>query len=159
VLNRVGNGAAVAALPLAAAIAAYAKGCMIFTAIFGALSVLVMLVACAPWIPVVRGLLPGRRRAAAIEDLLFHGSKLVDQSVTSEAEYREWEAAWQEWQSAITTRLSKWDAQRVIHPQIIDYAIPGSFNDVHDRSRNALSHQVRALETVLDREPAWARGR
>jgi len=159
VLNRVGNGATVAALSLAAAIAAYTEDCPLFTAIFGALTGLVLLIACAPWIPVVREVLPGRRRAVAIEGLLFHGSKLFEQSVTSETEYGEWEAAWQEWQAAIKTRLSKWDAQRVIHPQIISYGIVGSFNDVHDRSRNALGHQVRALETVLDREPTWARGR
>lgn len=156
-LNRVGNGAAVAALPLAAAIAAFTGDCMLFTAIFGALTGVVMFVACAPWLPVVRNLLPGRRRVAALESLLLEGSRLEARSVSSDDEYAAWQATWQDWQRAVMARLSTWDAQSVIHTRVISYAIRGSFHKEHEGCRNALGHQIRALEAVLDREPDWAR--
>src|SRR5438067_182983 len=88
-LGRVGSGAAVAALPWAAAIVAATQGSLVIGLLFGLLTGAIMLWAYAPVIPRLRNLVPGVRRVAALEAAWVEGHRLFYET-PGQAELRGW---------------------------------------------------------------------
>ena len=80
-LGRIGSGAAVAALPLAALLwAASASGRSLAGYVAAVVLAGVLAVTFAPWIPVVRDRLPTVRRAAQLEKFWALGHEITQQN-------------------------------------------------------------------------------
>jgi hypothetical protein len=151
VLGRIGTGAAVAALPLAALLwAASSSGRFVAGIVSAVLLVSVLATTFAPWVPHVGDRLPGARRIAQLEAFWVEGHKVTQQEVNRSEDLPTLRSRTEQWTKVagdwIEGHISAVEAERFRRPTLPPYPSSPKLSIFHA----AHQHAVARIEAQLD---------
>jgi hypothetical protein len=157
VLGRIPTGAAVAGVWIGAAAVALSANICWLVALFVALALLTGVATFAPWVPGLRGFLPGYRRAQQLEKIWVEGHKLAYE-VVSQGSWPDWKARRNEWD----TTAHSWIGRRISAVEAREFERPASWyshdfpadanNTAHGEARDHVSHQIQVVRRLWEQE-------
>jgi hypothetical protein len=155
VLGRIGSGSTVAGVGVGCVAVALSEDQRFLTWLFACLTVVVMAVTLAPWIPLVKNWLPSTRRRKQLEGYWAEGHELAYEPADTH-EWRDYKARTAGWASKVhdwlKANISPLEAEMFKQPTDVSYkrAHSGTFSDSISARRELMRAQLAVLRRIRD---------